>query len=101
MLTMCLIPENFLIKNLIINSFYQAGLPFEFTNICDAMKFLEQNENTNLKTQVIGVAFACVADIYPTQGRFLKILLTLKCHIYDKRSNFTVNASTIFKEIVS
>jgi hypothetical protein len=32
------------------------------------MKFLEQNENTNLKTQVIGVSFACVADIYPTQG---------------------------------
>jgi hypothetical protein len=32
------------------------------------MKFLEQSENTNMKTQVIGVAFACIADIYPIQG---------------------------------
>jgi len=32
------------------------------------MKFLENSENTNIKTQVIGIAFGCVADIYPTQG---------------------------------
>jgi len=42
-----------------------VGVPIEFSNICQLMKFMKSRENLNIKTQVIGIALGAKKEIFP------------------------------------
>merc|ERR1719402_150058 len=45
-----------------------VGVPVEFDNICEAMKYFSKRENLNINTQVIGFGHKKKHDLLPLQG---------------------------------
>merc|ERR1719402_702145 len=45
-----------------------VGVPVEFDNICEAMKYFSKRENLNINTQVIGFGHKQKRDLLPLQG---------------------------------
>ena len=48
-----------------------VGVPIEFPNVCECMKFMHSKENINIHTQVIGVAVGKSEEIFPPNCKFL------------------------------
>ena len=48
-----------------------VGVPIEFPNVCECLKFMHSKENINIHTQVIGVAVGKREDIFPTNRKFI------------------------------
>ena len=42
-----------------------VGVPIEFENVCEMMKYFKSNENINVKTQVIGLAVGKKDELFP------------------------------------
>ena len=54
----------------------QVGVPIEFPNVCELMKWVKTKDNVNLKTQVIGVGVGPKADLIPTDRKILKTFIS-------------------------
>ena len=56
-----------------------VGIPVEFPNVCEAMKYFGKNDNLNIKTQVVGIGVGSKRKLFPRQGRsyysFYKIIM--------------------------
>ena len=52
-----------------------VGVPIEFQNVCECMKFMHSKENINIHTQVIGVAVGKREDVFPTNRKFIQFQL--------------------------
>ena len=52
------------------------GVPLEFPNICELMKFIQERKNVNIKTQVFGIAIGPRNEIFPTNKESLHCLWT-------------------------
>jgi len=53
-----------------------AGLPFDFENICEAMKTFESMPNINVKTQLVGVAFMEMKNLFTINADDAKCVWT-------------------------
>ena len=53
-----------------------VGIPIEFPNVCEFMKWAKSKENVNLRTQVVGVGVGKKTDLVPTDKNSNKCLWT-------------------------
>ena len=53
-----------------------VGVPIEFENICEMMKYFKSNENINVKTQVIGLAVGKKDELFPKNREYLLFFLS-------------------------
>ena len=58
-----------------------VGVPIEFENICEMMKYFKSNENINVKTQVIGLAVGKKDELFPKNREYLSTLITLLIYL--------------------
>ena len=58
-----------------------VGVPIEFENICEMMKYFKSNENINVKTQVIGLAVGKKDELFPKNREYLLTLITLLIYL--------------------
>ena len=47
-----------------------VGVPIEFENVCEMMKYFKSNDNVNVKTQVIGLAVGKKDELFPKNGEY-------------------------------
>ena len=53
------------------SSNFQAGVPFEFGNICQALNYVANVDDINLHTRVMGVIFGKLTDVIPQNSEYL------------------------------
>ena len=60
-----------------------VGVPIEFENICEMMKYFKSNENINVKTQVIGLAVGKKDELFPKNREYLFFFISSSSYCFN------------------